>query len=149
MLFFACSEQSEPYLEPVEEDAFAIAGNETLVSAEQAAGVAEAFFRSQDNEGIKTKSDAGLLKSPTSIEVIKADTETPLAYILNYPEGGFAIVSATRDYHPVLAYSDEGSFEITPDMGPVAWWLEDTKEAIRQSAASGEEDKLYARRMWI
>ncbi len=70
------------------------------------------------------------------------------SYALNYPEGGYALISATRDYAPVLAYSDEGAFEITEDMGPVAIWLEETKAAIQGYEQLPEETKDNMRRMW-
>ena len=50
-------------------------------------------------------------RDPLTKSVEGTDT---LAYILNYPDnGGFVIVSKTRKVFPILAYSDEGSFNIS------------------------------------
>jgi len=71
-------------------------------------------------------------------------------YVVNYPEGGWAIISATRNYFPVLAYSDEGSFKMRPEeeMGGVVVWLAETKWAIRESENLDEEEKAQVRSQW-
>lgn len=149
LLLFACNEQSDPFPDTAEKPAaeeVVIKG--TFVSEKDAVNVAELFFRSQTDKGIMTKSQAGLLTSPASIEAVKEDAGTPLMYVLNYPEGGFALISATRDYAPILAYSDEGSFELTSDMGPVAIWMEEATVAIKESETLPVEEKAAMRRMW-
>lgn len=48
-----------------------------------------------------------------NIETINNDNGTPMAYIINYQHNrGFIIVSATREYHPILAYSDTGMYHL-------------------------------------
>ena len=59
-------------------------------------------------------------------------------HIFNYEDGGFIIVGATRNYYPILAYSDKGSFVLKDDMGPVDVWLEETKVCIKNSELSDE-----------
>ena len=39
-----------------------------------------------------------------------------VAYIINYPEGGFAIVSSDNRIEPILAYSDSGSFSTNNEL---------------------------------
>ena len=51
-------------------------------------------------------------------------------YIINYRDGGFAIVSATKNCYPVLAYSDEGSFTLSKDMGgALCGWITQKRQS--------------------
>ncbi len=69
-------------------------------------------------------------------------------YIINYQDGGFVIVSATKNSYPVLAYSDEGSFTISKDMGGAAVWLDKTKKAIVNSDLLNDSIKSNMRVLW-
>jgi hypothetical protein len=69
-------------------------------------------------------------------------------YVINYADEGFVIVSATKDYYPVLAYSNESNFVLSENMGGVAVWLEETKEAIRQSETMDEKIKAEIHGLW-
>jgi hypothetical protein len=64
---------------------------------------------------------------------VERDADGPLFYAFNFTEGGFAIVSADKRQSPVLAYSQDGHFDIQalqdnalPD--GVREWMEHTKE---------------------
>ena len=118
---------------------------EALVSVELATSVAKAFL----SDEIAKKSNAKSL-SIASIETVKDKSNNPLMYVVNYSEGGWVIVGASRNYYPVLAFSDEGSFEIKPEteMGSVVVWLDETKEAVRVSAALDETTKDQMRTAW-
>lgn len=149
-LLFACSEQRDSYVIPesITDESAKITEKKTFVSEEQVIVVAEAFFRSQASEETGTKSETVQQEVPTSIEAIKENVGNPLMYVLNYPNGGFVLVSATRNYYPVLAYSDEGSFELTEDMGPVSVWIDETKEAIRLSDTLDDETRATMQALW-
>lgn len=103
---------------------------QSFVSKSTAQEVANIFFVDFQN-GKQTKSG----KSIRSIEPINNETNTPLAYIINYEEGGWAIISATKDYYPILAYSNESQFvPDTTDMnGGLKIWLNETIQAIESS----------------
>jgi len=118
---------------------------ETFVSLEQATEVAGNFFNQKSGE--TNLRSAKSHKKVASSKTIK-DKNNSLAYVLNYQNGGFAIVSATRNYYPILAYSDDNSFELTSDMGPVAYWLEDMEDAIKSSAMSDDSIKQNMRIAW-
>ncbi|MDE5677484.1 Spi family protease inhibitor [Phocaeicola sp.] len=46
------------------------------------------------------------------INTITDNQSNPLMYIINYENnGGYVIVSATKKYYPILAYSDTGTFQ--------------------------------------
>ena len=145
----ACSDNAEPDTTQLGQQ-IAVETEETgtVVSEMAAVRVAENFFTGQGGEGLATRSASGALKSPASVKSVKADAGEPAMHVINYSGGGFAIVSATRDYHPVLAYSDEGSFELTDDMGPVDVWLSETKESIRVAESLDADTKASIRAQW-
>jgi hypothetical protein len=109
--------------------------------------VANAFFGIQaDKSGLKS---AVVGQSTPSVEAItEQQSSDPSMYIINYPEGGWAIVSATRSYYPILAYSNESTFEQKEDMGPVEVWLTRTKEAIKESKMLDDSIKTEIYSIW-
>lgn len=118
--------------------------DETFVSLQQANDVAEAFFG-----GLSTLKSAGTQKRIVSTETITdRENQNPSMYVMNYSDGGFVIVSSTRNYYPILAYSDENSFELAENMGPVTVWLEETKQAIRESEDLDKETKREIYSLW-
>jgi Peptidase C10 family/Spi protease inhibitor len=83
----------------------------------------------------------------------------PALHVINYRNGGFAILSAERSAQPVLAFSDEGQFQADKLPDGVKGWVEDnrnvmeqlrtrsasTRSARKASSASGLEwDQLLA-----
>ena len=142
---------------------------ESFVTESQAIEVANAFFDVQSNisgirsrmtresetkgnffsDNVRVSKNNIILHPKFSVDIIKDQkNENPLMYIINYPEGGWVIVSATRKFYPVLAYSDENSFELTSNMGPVGVWLRETKDAIKTSETLDDSTSLKIRRMW-
>lgn len=59
-----------------------------------------------------SKSRAGEYTSST----IFSQSGEPCLYVLNFNQGGWAIVSATRKYKPILAFSDQGEFNIAENL---------------------------------
>jgi len=118
--------------------------DETFVSSELATDVANTFLSKENAKN-------GIAKSLSSatVETIM-DRNNLSMYVVNYPEGGWVIVGATKNYYPVLAYSDEGNFEMRPndEMGGVIVWLEETQEAVRVSASFADSTKAQMRRLW-
>ena len=144
----ACNENAEPVLPQSTQQTVVVNQPETVVSETQAVDVAGAFFALQSGEGGATRAATLAQTTPASVKAVRADACTPAMHVINYPGGGFAIISATRDYYPVLAYSDEGSFELTDDMGPVDVWLSETKESIRVASSLDAEAKASIRAEW-
>lgn len=60
-----------------------------------------------------------------SIHTLRSQAGDPLCYVVNYADDkGFIVVSATKDYMPVMAFSDEGSFDVAAvDKTGVSVWL--------------------------
>ncbi len=85
--------------------------NREDVSISDISQISANFWAKQAGEGVMTKSSAP--KSIREIQPIlnEAGTDT-MAFAVNYANnGGYILVSGTRDYYPILAYSDEGQFE--------------------------------------
>ncbi|MBO4764290.1 MAG: Spi family protease inhibitor [Bacteroidales bacterium] len=116
------------------------------VSQSEASGIADMFMRSEAGTlGVATKSAD--TKRISSSATVREDGQD-LMYIFNYEDGGFVIVGSTRNYYPILAYSDKGSFELQDDMGPVDVWLDETKVGIKNSSLLDDATKAQMQNLW-
>lgn len=80
----------------------------TKVTVDDAKKVAELFNG--------TKADSRSAKVIKEIQVVKDENGTPFMYVINFANNqGFVLVSATRNFLPVLAYNNEGYFTIPED----------------------------------
>ncbi len=97
---------SEELVDPLEK--LKIDSKKQHLSEEDAKNVALLFTK---QSGTITKS---LEDKSISAVITCTDAEkTPLLYISNFnDDAGFVIVSATKNYYPILAYSDEGNFTV-------------------------------------
>lgn len=140
MLLLACNEieNVNPEVSSVVEQKQTTLTRIVNVTQEEAYTIADRFVSSELGKDIfLTKSantNSNLVKSSATVREDGQD----LMHIFNYEDGGFIIVGATRNYYPILAYSDKGSFVLKDDMGPVDVWLEETKVCIKNSELSDE-----------
>ena len=112
-----------------------VSNPDVSVSIAEAYDIAGSFFYSDAGNGLlPTKSVDSSTKTISKSATIKEDGQD-LMYVFNYEGGGFVIVGSTRNYYPILAYSDKGSFELQDDMGPVDVWLDETKFSIKNSSS--------------
>ena len=126
----------------------ATAAQSVTVTQDEAKGIADLFMHSEiGNPGVATKSAENSSKRISSSATIREDGQD-LMHIFNYEDGGFVIVGATRDYYPVLAYSDKNSFVLQEDMGPVDVWLDETKVCIKNSGSLEDSIKSQMRNLW-
>jgi len=149
-LLFACSENDSLNLNnelAKKQDVSNQVAKETFVSLDKATEVADLFFNQLIKGNVSTRSAVKAQRGSTSIETL-SESGTPLMYIINYPGGGFVIMGSTKNYYPVLAYSDKNSFEITSEMNGVSDWLEETKKAIKTSDALKDTIKLAMQNLW-
>ena len=146
LLLSACSKESDVAIESeLQAEALLTPENGTFVSLTKATDIASVFFGTlSDNPA--TKSNARIASTET-IRDSKRNNE-PSMYVVNYSGGGFVIVGATRNYYPILAYSDEGNFVMSENMGGIVVWLEETQEAIRQSESLDVETKSQMHNLW-
>jgi hypothetical protein len=132
-------EAANPNVEP---EVFA---DGTSVSSKQALEIAEKFFGMEG--GATTKASA-----TARVETVRDERsgDSPAMHVVTYPEGGFVIVSATKDYFPVLAWSDENPFDLeNVSQSGVSVWMEETKDAIRASEDFDAEAKAQIRQQWL
>ena len=74
----------------------------------------------------------------------------PLCYVINYTNStGFIIVSATKDYHPILAYSDTGRFEVDKiNTNGTSVWLDEQSHYLSLASELPDSIKMKYRAMW-
>lgn len=75
-----------------------------------------------------------------TISVLKDSMDNPSMYVVNYGmNDGFIILSTTKKATPVLAYSDQGHFEININDHPVSLWLQYAETFVQYSRALPED----------
>ncbi|WP_308600524.1 C10 family peptidase [uncultured Dysgonomonas sp.] len=125
ILISSCSEIRDDF--DLDTNVTATRGDD-FVSERKASEVANKFFLTVSNN----KNNIA-----NSIKTIKdKDSDTPTMYVINYKDGGFVIVSATKKYYPILAYSEKNSLAIETineslNQG-VFIWSENVKNRIKE-----------------
>lgn len=89
-------------------------------------------------------------QSDYTIETITDDNGKELMYVVNYSNNaGFVVISATKNYYPVLAYNDKGNFNIEGDMPlGLSVWNEGIKENIKYVNRLPSDSVIMYRAMW-
>lgn len=147
-ILFACNEIDNVGfdMESAVEQQMAGKTHSINVSQSEASGIADMFMRSEAGTlGVATKSAD--TKRISSSATVREDGQD-LMYVFNYEDGGFVIVGSTRNYYPILAYSDKGSFVLQDDMGPVDVWLDETKVSIKNSSSLDAATKAQMQNLW-
>lgn len=157
-LFTACSQNDIIEMPPtIENEEFGNTKSNDFVSTFEAADVANAFFSNLINLDIQssTRSEDNKVENVKNIKTIETlyneDGNTPAIYIINYTGGGFAIISATKNYYPILAYSEKNSISIEGIQNineGLTIWAEETKQAIEKSKTLPEDTLSMMRNMW-
>jgi len=119
----------------------------TFISADKAVDIADLFFSELTGSDVSTRSSLRAQRGSDSVETL-SESGNSLMYIINYPDGGFVIMGATKNYYPVLAYSDKNSFDPTLDINGVSEWLKETKEAIKTSDTLNDSIKTGMHSLW-
>lgn len=149
LMLYACSSKEE--IEMWDEQSFSsgISAYITIpdtcqeVSIQTVKNMACLFSGNQD----KTRSTENIVRN---IEPVVSSEGNPMLYIVNFQNGkGFVIISATKNYMPILAYSDTGCFDIAHigETG-VASWLEEQKAVIAFADQLPDSIKMAYRAMW-
>lgn len=122
-------------------DEFVQTGDSKYASKEEVNSVVSTFFG-------QPKSRAE--ESSRNISLIKGKKSEPAYYIVNMPEGkGFVLVSAVKDYTPILAYSTTGNFTTEAYTLPgIADWLIDITNAIDNASEAPDSIKEKAHIQW-
>lgn len=133
--------------EPLVETERVIPQSVYFVSQIEAIEVAQRFL-SKSFEQRSVKSNASVDK----YFVPMLDGETPYAYIVNFTDGGLAIIAADRRMNPILAYSEIGSISDDSSDYPAGFqiWLEGIKADFKsiKEGSCDEESTLKNSLMW-
>ncbi|MBR5644951.1 MAG: C10 family peptidase [Salinivirgaceae bacterium] len=134
MLIFSCKENAEIFqedesTEDVEEFAFFDPDNPLNVSSCDAEDVACVFM--QSDRGENNQKASNILYSTQEITVIPDENMEPAMYVINLDPDGFCIVSATKQIDPILAYCDEGTFDLENISPGLVTWLYEEMEKIQ------------------
>jgi hypothetical protein bfra3_23100 len=92
-----------------------ISSSSITVSEDDAMYVAYSFMKRGQHVSRKTCSQVTPL--------ISVENQT-IGYVVNFSEGGYCIVASSKDSYPILAYSDEGRFDVSNvEESGVSVWL--------------------------
>lgn len=116
LLFLTCCSDKLPFdsVDNATHDEETIKEKSFDISQRDAIKVAESFFKSE------TKNSSN--KSINEVIVVRDSLQLPLMYVINYADNnGFIIISATKEFYPVLAYSEDGTYNLDSGMFSDAW----------------------------
>lgn len=154
--FCSCNEDNFD-ISPMEADATCanIINDEHFVSVSQASKVGSLFLNNNGNGNCVHTRNSSVVPGATSdktareIRTIYNEKGVPSMYVINYEGGGFVIVSATKNYYPILAYSETGSMNVEEAMKTgFSIWANETEQNIVESAFQEEEVQDEFRKMW-
>ncbi len=113
----------------------------TVVESSRALDVATAVLAENESRSRR--------RIPEKVSTVSDEDGTPLYHVVNFLGGGYVVVSATRDYTPVIAYSEEGRFDLPlGEENGVSLWMSLHKENIRQASAQPDSVRLAFRQGW-
>ena len=150
IVLFSCNNAAEEYCP----DTYEITNKDvqydenTFVSKELGLKVANNFYMKLNKQaeshlkGNKTRSN-----DFSMVETI-SENGLVLMYLVNYSDSGFVIVSATKDFYPILAYSDESNLDLNNNIYGIDEWLEDTKHEIKTCSQKCDSVKAKNHNLW-
>lgn len=130
VLFIGCSSNDEPIQNVMTDETVSLSAKiekaKTSLDYNDALVVAQLFNDDQSITNHNAKRSVNFMtKAEQKYQVIMGSKE-PIAYVVNFNPSGFCVVSATKKTHPVLAYSLEGSFDLTEiEKSPVGIWIDE------------------------
>lgn len=86
-----------------------------------------------------------------TVSTINDSEGNPAIYVVNYANNaGFVLISATKDYHPILAYSESGSYDITRfNASGLDIWENNTVDAVKESANLSDAERVSHNIEWL
>ncbi|MDP4290531.1 MAG: C10 family peptidase [Bacteroidota bacterium] len=76
------------------------------------------------------------------------EKKNPYFYVVNYDGGGYSIISADKRLMPILAYGDNGYFNVDSLPFGVAKWLEASASLIQYSRTTGLKQSSTVAYQW-
>jgi len=98
------------------------------------------LFQLQNDDNIELSRSATEINLDEMIveTIYDEESNTPLLYIVNKGNNnGFVIVSATKKAHPIIAFSESGTFNVEHNIGSETF-VNNYKEQIKEAVLSGD-----------
>lgn len=143
----SCNSEDSPWYESTSlidsnqrEDVMLIDPNSTELTSEDAIRVSNLFM---ERENISpTSSFVSSSRNSSGILPIKSPDGNIVAYVVNYSLTGFSIISATKKYSPILAFSDKGCItQSTIDNNSgLSWWVQCISNDILKAESEIKEN---------
>ena len=111
-----------------------------IISPRDAQALADRYF------GGQTKSAVATLVWSGGVET--KGPYAPAYYVFNGSEGGFVVIAGDDRARPVLAWSDEGSFEVVGMPDQIRCWFDEYADQIADIQESGTEADAQTVRQW-
>lgn len=111
------------------------------LSTDDASKLAKRFAKNEYDGKSRTASTITV----KDIQAVTSETGTPLMYVVNYADNkGYTIISASKNYTPVLVYSDEGYMNVQSSNFMENPFINEYRYRIN-SVANEENDSLRQR----
>ena len=143
--FFSCNQSDElsynaEQVKVTQEDNL-IERNILNLSSVDASKLAKQFSINEYEGGSRATSDVAI----KDIQTVASESGEPLLYVVNYADNkGFTVISATKNYTPVLAYSEEGYLNVNDESFTNNIFMDEYKTYI-ESVVNVESDSLRQR----
>ena len=144
LLLVACQQQYDSVfpandIVPLEQ----IQAEVTSVSMSEAEKIAASFY----GDDAKTRATDRRIEA---ISVINDDTGRPAIYVVNYADDkGFVLISATKNFMPILAYSDKGHFTVGKSyVAGLNDWMENMGAIIETVSAYPVDSAYVYKNIW-
>lgn len=113
------------------------------VSVNQLKSISDIFWN-----GEMTSRSVGVEKKIKNIKAVNGKDNVPLIYIINYIDnGGYILMSATQNFHPILSYANEGNLDYAQAPEHVKNWI---NGYINQIEACNSSDSIREfRKEWL
>lgn len=92
--------------------------------------------------------DENKLSRATDFQTITDATGNPAMYVMNFPQGGFIIISAVKDLMPVLAFDEHNSFDLNNEIPGVKSWTENIRYLTANPSSIIPDSAAVYRQLW-
>ena len=143
--FFSCNQSDElsynaEQVKVTQEDNL-IERNILNLSSVDASKLAKQFSINEYEGGSRATANVAI----KDIQTVSSESGEPLLYVVNYADNkGFTVISATKNYTPVLAYSEEGYLNVNDESFTNNIFMDEYKTYI-ESVVNVESDSLRQR----
>lgn len=144
-MFCGCTQTDEP-LNGTKSDLPENVGDENeitdpyRVNLSEAARAANQFFSSIMGEK--------KLSRASDFQTINDATGNPAMYVMNFPHGGFIVISAVKDLMPVLAFDEHNSFDLNNEIPGVKSWTEKIRYLTANPSYIIPDSAAVYRQLW-